>query len=89
VCALSLQGAVYPDSLLLLDVAVDMELTHMEGRVSHASSGKRGHSGGLTLVSAQPGQPQHSATQVMKLLYTRLARWCSSAAEYFHKSSYH
>jgi hypothetical protein len=55
-CVLPLQGVVYPDSLLLQDVAVDMELTHMEGRVSHATTGKRGHSGGLTLVSTLPGK---------------------------------
>jgi hypothetical protein len=48
---LPLQGVVYPDSLLLHDVAVDMELTHTEGRVKNATTGKRSHSGGLTLVS--------------------------------------
>lgn len=45
-----LQGATYPQSLLLGDVAVQLELSHQEGRVSHTASGKQGHSGGLTLV---------------------------------------
>ncbi|WIA37005.1 hypothetical protein OEZ86_008242 [Tetradesmus obliquus] len=43
------KGATYPQSLLLGDVAVQLELSHQEGRVSHTASGKQGHSGGLTL----------------------------------------